>query len=157
VTSDERISPARVSHLGICVNDLEQSIRFYSDGLGFTPQLAWRRSEGAVTGDPLGVDGDVRGQYLELDGTTIELLWFVSSGAPTATPRPMNQLGLTHVTVLVDDLDATLDRLAACGGNDPRIDPRRLRPAARLGLADVLHRSRWHAPGDQPADVARCR
>src|SRR5205814_970977 len=109
-------SPARVSHLGICVSDVERSIRFYADGLGFTPQLAWRRSEGAVTGDPLGVDGDVRGQYLELDGTTIELLWFESSVPPTATPRPMNQLGFTHLAVLVDDLDATLDRLAACGG-----------------------------------------
>ena len=50
------------------------------------------------------------------DGTTLELLHFPQPGTRLARgPRPMNQVGLTHLSFLVEDLDAALARLAALG------------------------------------------
>ena len=49
------------SHLGICVSDLERSVRFYCEGLGFEPVAIppGRRAEFAalmeVRGGPAGV------------------------------------------------------------------------------------------------------
>jgi lactoylglutathione lyase len=41
-------------------------------------------------------------------------------------PRPLNRLGLTHLSFLVEDLDATLGRLESLGGQvlpETRIEP----------------------------------
>ena len=57
-----------------------------------------------------------RAVYLERDGVVIELLAYESPGAVgPAEARPMNQLGLTHLSLAVDDLDASLAELEAAG------------------------------------------
>jgi len=104
----------RVSHIGICVADLERSLTFYRDVLGFEP-----RSRAPFTGAPvdrlLGLDGvRLDAVWLERDGTRLELLRFDAPGTESsATPRPMNALGFTHLSLRVDDLDATLAELRA--------------------------------------------
>jgi len=46
----------------------------------------------------------------------IELLHYDEPPAHSGpTPRPMNQLGFTHLSLRVDDLDASLERFAAAG------------------------------------------
>jgi len=106
----------RLTHIGICVSDWERSLRFYRDVLGFT-----YRSELQVAGEPsntlLQLDNvDLRAIYLERDGTRIELLHFASPGhRSSTTPRPMNQLGLTHLSLRVDNLAATLADLKQAG------------------------------------------
>ena len=107
----------RLSHIGICVSDLERSLRFYRDGLGLA-----LRSQIEMAGEPAATllqlpDVHLRAVYLERDGTRIELLEYPSPGCTAAerTPRPMNQLGLTHLSLRVDDLDATLAELANVG------------------------------------------
>jgi catechol 2,3-dioxygenase-like lactoylglutathione lyase family enzyme len=116
----------RLTHVGICVADLERALVFYRDGLGFRP-----RSELEIGGEPTATllrlkDVDLHAVYLERDGVRIELLHYRSPGhAGTATPRPMNGLGLTHLSMRVDDLDATLRDLVAAGATalrDSRID-----------------------------------
>src|SRR5271155_915983 len=104
------------SHLGICVSDLERSLRFYCEGLGFAP------AESHVVGDEFGrlmeLDGVVlRSQFIRRDGVAIELLPY-SSPATTGEPvrRPMNQLGLTHLSVRVDDVDAVAAVVESLGG-----------------------------------------
>ena len=106
----------RMTHVGICVTDLGRSTRFYRDGLGFRV-----RSEFQVQGEPsdtlLRLPGvDLQAVYLERDGTRLELLYYVSPAAVgDGATRPMNGRGLTHISLRVDNLDATLADLAAVG------------------------------------------
>jgi glyoxylase I family protein len=106
----------RMTHIGLCVADLERATRFYRDGLGFTP-----RSELRISGEPtetlLGLrDVDLQAVYLERDGTRLELLHFVSPGATgDGTPRVMNGRGLTHLSLRVDNVADTLATLRPLG------------------------------------------
>jgi lactoylglutathione lyase len=109
-------STTAFSHVGICVSDLERSIRFYCDGLGF------ERGESipidATFGAALEVPGDLSltSQFIRRNGLAIELLYYVTP-APTGLPSEhRNQLGLTHLSFYVDDVDATATALVAAGG-----------------------------------------
>ena len=53
--------------------------------------------------------------YLRRDGLVLELLHF-AGGAKPARERTMNEPGLTHVSVSVDDIDAVCARVAQYGG-----------------------------------------
>lgn len=105
------------SHLGICVSDLERSVAFYCDGLGF--ERAEAHEVGAEFGALMELDGlRLRSQFLRgPGGVALELLAFASP-APTGDGRrrPLNALGLTHLSVRVDDVDAVAARLVALGG-----------------------------------------
>ena len=116
----------RVSHIGICVSDAERSLRFYRDAFGFRPV-----DEITVRGEPGNTllrlkDVDLRAIYLEREGVRIELLYYASPGhAGDETPRAMNALGLTHLSLRVDDVDAFLPRIEPAGGSvlaETRID-----------------------------------
>lgn len=106
----------RVSHVGVCVAELERSLAFYRDGLGFRER---RRLEvsGEETETLLGVGGvDLVAVFLERDGVQLELLHYRSPGHRGAgEPRPMNALGLTHLSLAVDDLDAVVATLEHAG------------------------------------------
>lgn len=108
------------NHVGQCVTDLARSRRFYEELLGFeqereisppdTPSDRLLRLEA-----PIGMTAC----YLRRDGFVLELLHFAGSGA---TPRPyrervMNEPGLTHVSLCVDDLDDVLRRVPEYGGS----------------------------------------
>jgi len=107
----------RLTHLGICVSDLERSLRFYRDVLGCEEvgRLELAGGHADTVNDLEGVK--VRAIYLERDGWRLELMGFDEPGwvGPKA-PRPMNQLGLTHLSFRVDDLDAVCAKLEASGG-----------------------------------------
>ena len=54
---------------------------------------------------------------LSRDGVTIELLGFRSPATIGDTARrPMNQLGLTHLSIRVDEVDAVASTIEALGG-----------------------------------------
>jgi catechol 2,3-dioxygenase-like lactoylglutathione lyase family enzyme len=126
--------PLRASHVGICVSDLERSLAFYRDALGFAVE-----SELRVAGEPSQTllrlrDVDLRAVYLVLGGLRIELLHYASPGhRGDAEPRAMNQLGLTHLSLRVDDLDRMQEQLESRGVRvlrDSRIDHAKLRARA---------------------------
>jgi len=99
------------------VSDLERALAFYRDGLGFT-EVSRLRFEDAGTQQLLGLPGaQLEAVYLRRDGTTLELLHFPRPGThlAAAAPRPMNQVGLTHLSFLVSDLDALLEELRTLG------------------------------------------
>jgi catechol 2,3-dioxygenase-like lactoylglutathione lyase family enzyme len=105
----------RLTHIGICVSDVERSLRFYRDALGFRVE-----HELHVEGEPsdtlLRLRGvDLRAVYLQRDGVRIELLHFASPPAPPARTRAMHERGLTHLSFRVADLDATMAALRAAG------------------------------------------
>lgn len=105
----------RLSHVGICVTDLERALRFYRDCLGFVEE---HRLE--IAGPPVDTllrlrDAHLHAVYLMRDGVRIELLHFATPPAPPRRDRVMNEPGLTHLSFRVADLDAVLDGLRAAG------------------------------------------
>lgn len=104
------------SHLGVCVSDLDRSLRFYTEGLGFEEAESW--AVGPEFGTLMEVEGvALQSRFLRREGCTIELLFYDNPGAQgPAERRPMNQLGLTHLCFKVDDVDATVARVVAAGG-----------------------------------------
>ncbi len=105
-----------LTHIGICVADVERSLRFYRDALGFAYV-----SELEVAGEPSDTllrltDVKLRAVYLERDGVRIELLHYASPRRkPAPRPREMNDLGFTHLSFRVSDFEGTLVALRAAG------------------------------------------
>ena len=153
-----------VSHFGICVADLERSLRFYCEGLGFEPVAS--HHVGAEFAALMEVDQvDVESRMVRRDGVTIELLDFVSPGVTgDGGRRPMNQLGLTHLSLRVDDVDQVATTIEGCGGTVVRATRTTLDLAGSPARLPLLHRSRrgahradGSAPLTGPGPVLRYR
>jgi lactoylglutathione lyase len=106
------------NHTGQIVTDLERSKRFYQEVLGFkfwyeiTPPDDMTAKLSCLE-PPLGVTAS----YLCLDGFVIELMHYSAPGATVAfKPRTMNEPGLTHLSISVDDVRATAEKAVAHGG-----------------------------------------
>ncbi len=105
----------RLTHIGICVSDLDRSLRFYRDLLGFELEHDLH-VEGEPTDTLLRLrDIVLDAVYLSRDGVRIELLRFHRPPAPPPRTRTMHEPGLTHLSFRVADLDATLAALRAAG------------------------------------------
>ncbi len=116
----------RLTHIGLCVADAERATGFYRDALGFR-EVSRLSASGAPSSTLLRLeDVALEAIYLERDGVRIELLHYAKPGhRGTDEPRPMNQLGLTHLSLRVDDLEATVASLRARGArvlDDTRIE-----------------------------------
>jgi glyoxylase I family protein len=110
---------SKVSHIGVCVSDLERSVRFYCDILGFVRSSTMPdvHVEGEPTDSLLQLrDVKLHAVYLERDGFRLELLHYASPRSSAKAPqRAMNDLGFTHLSVRVADVEATLAKLEAAG------------------------------------------
>src|SRR5882724_2291391 len=93
------------SHFGICVRNVERSLRFYCDGLGFEKAETFDVTD--AFGKALEVEGEVAGtsQFIRRGGMRIELLAYQSPGTTGEPSRRRNQLGITHLSFVVDDVD----------------------------------------------------
>jgi catechol 2,3-dioxygenase-like lactoylglutathione lyase family enzyme len=104
-------------HVGITVNDLDASIRFYHDVLGL--QFSNEPSpwfDGAELGPAVGVPGAALRQVSLLVGeTTLELLEYKSPPSETTSPLKSNSRGASHVAFLVDDIETEKAALEAKG------------------------------------------
>lgn len=110
----------RPSHLGLCVTDLARAERFWCDGLGFERAERYELTDTIAPGlaEALEVPApvDLVSQMIVLGEMKIELLDYRTpavEGTPSATRR---QLGLTHLSFWVDDVDAAAQRLVQFGG-----------------------------------------
>ena len=105
----------QADHTGITVRDMEASLVFWRDTLGF--KLLYRAHRGGayaaeVTGVP-GAEIDIA--VLLAPGHKIELLHYLApAGHEILEPRPCD-LGSVHLAFDIDDLDAALVHLAASG------------------------------------------
>jgi catechol 2,3-dioxygenase-like lactoylglutathione lyase family enzyme len=116
--SDDAVRP---SHLGLCVGDLERSLRFYRDGLGFTEAEGYDLDEQMLEGldRALEVSSPVklRSQMITNGDLKIELLYFEQPAPTGSASASRGQIGFTHLSFFVDDVDAVAARLAALGGS----------------------------------------
>lgn len=93
---------SRMHHIGIEVSAMAQSVKFYTEMLGFTKMSEYYFEE--------------RGRrivFLQLGDIAIELL-----SGPQNTPyveAPPPQCGYKHVALLADNVDAEVERLRALG------------------------------------------
>jgi catechol 2,3-dioxygenase-like lactoylglutathione lyase family enzyme len=151
-----RVAVERLTHLGICVSNLERALVFYRDGLGFR-ELGNLDVEGSEAATLLELPGvELRAVYLERDGVRIELLHYPAPGhVGGSEPRAMNALGLTHLSFRVQDLDATLATLERTGGRvleHTRTDnPRFSAAAVFVSDPDGTRIELVQAPGDPAA------
>lgn len=143
----------RMSHIGVCVSDWRRSLRFYGDALGFR-YVHEIEVQGPERDRLLGLSGvKLRALYLEREGVRIELLHYESPGHEgESAARPMNQLGLTHLSLRVEDLDAFLSELREAGATiheETRIDvPRAKTKAIFISDPDGTRIELVQQPGD---------
>jgi lactoylglutathione lyase len=106
------------NHVGLCVADTARSRRFYEGLLGF--RFWWELEppdEG--TSQLLQLDRPIglRATYLVRDGLVLELLAYSHRVLHAGSERVMDQVGLTHLSLSVSDLDAVLASVDAFGGS----------------------------------------
>ena len=105
-----------LTHIGMCVSNLERSRLFYTDLLGFKAVSKLEIADEA-TATLTEIPGmKLQCVFIERDGIRLELMNFPSPGHTGDTAyRPLNHVGLTHLALRVDDLDALLTRLERGG------------------------------------------
>lgn len=110
------MSVTGVRHAGIVVSDMNVSRRFYCDLLGMEVWADFRDDSEyvrAVTGVP---GADIWMIKLRAaDGGSIELLQYHSHPQPVPPPRRSCDVGVNHVALQVDNLDALHHKLHQAG------------------------------------------
>jgi methylmalonyl-CoA/ethylmalonyl-CoA epimerase len=94
----------RIDHIGVAVEDIDAAIALYQDS--FEMELAHRE-----TVESQGVEAVL----LDVGEGHVELLAPLGPDTPVGKYLAKNGTGLHHVAYAVDDIDATLERLAAAG------------------------------------------
>jgi len=92
---------AGIGHVAIKVTDLDRSLDFYVNKLGFAEMMRLNKDDGSVWLVYLRITDD---QYLE-----------VFPGAETERAPGWNANGLNHVCLAVADIDQVLAEIAAAG------------------------------------------
>ena len=92
-----------VLHIGIVVDDLEQSLR------------EWQRVFGVSVGDRWQSDVGVKVAFLDVAGTRLELVEYTGPIVERFGPVLARREGVHHVCFAVDDLDAALGAVRARG------------------------------------------
>jgi catechol 2,3-dioxygenase-like lactoylglutathione lyase family enzyme len=103
-------------HTGIVVTDLDVSLRFYRDLLGFTVQRCMNEAGGFI--DRMLALPDVKVTTCKLaspEGVLIELLQFQSHPQSPRADRSPCEIGPTHIALSVSDLDQAYRELTAAG------------------------------------------
>lgn len=107
----------RYSHTGQCVRDLARTRAFYVEVLGFEQVLDLDVSgPQSATLLRLPEPVELHTVYLRRDGFVLELLEFAQPEPMPARDRTVLEPGLTHISIGVEDLDATCAAVEAHGG-----------------------------------------
>jgi glyoxylase I family protein len=113
------LKPNHIEHVGIIVSDMDRSIDFYCNTLGFELSQRIDLCSGETVEKGVGIPGaQLQLAHLRLgtQSTLIELLCYLK---PISKPMPAdaksNDIGVGHVAFNVDDPDAYYDRLVSKG------------------------------------------
>ena len=129
-----------LAHTGFTVRDLDRSLAFYRDVLGMEVVFEQEKQGGylvAIVGYP---DAHVRMAHLAFagGGHRIELFQYLSPAGRGEASEPRD-VGITHVCLAVDDIDAVFGRVVAAGA-DPVSDPVLVDTGANAGGRGVYVR-----------------
>lgn len=107
------------SHVGICVSDIDRSMRFYCEGLGFEPAERYDLDSTQMPGldRSLEVEGPVTviSQMIQSGGMKVELLNYPGRPAQGSPSTSRGLLGLTHLSFNVEKVDSAAARLVEFG------------------------------------------
>jgi catechol 2,3-dioxygenase-like lactoylglutathione lyase family enzyme len=105
------------NHVGQCTADLARALAFYTELLGFEVERELDVPD-ASSAPLLAIEPPVglKAVYLRRGSFVLELLTFDRPGNPSRSQRVVNEPGLTHLSISVEDLDATVDRVPVLGG-----------------------------------------
>ena len=106
-------APVPSPRLGLAVGDLQKSVDFYIGALGFK-EVAMAQSVGKLLSTAMEVNSPLDVRFVQKGGLAIELLHFADHKNPVH--HPMNQRGLTNLTLAVDDLAAVSTLVKQHGG-----------------------------------------
>jgi LAO/AO transport system kinase len=119
-----------LDHIGIAVADIAEALKFYRDALGLEVEA------------PEDVPSQrVRAHFIPAGGAALELLEATAGDSPIATYLAKRGAGLHHITLRVEDIAATLERLKASG---VRLIDDVARPGAHGSLVAFIHPSSTH-------------
>ncbi len=108
---------AGVSHLGLCVTDLDASLRFYCDVLGFEVLTSIQSSSPQVAKLVELEEIDMSLKVIQLDPLRLELIQFSTPSPIGGGHGPFNRVGYTHLSLKVLDFDAELERVRRAGAH----------------------------------------
>ncbi len=100
----------RIDHIGIMTNDLDQSVEFYTDVLGFSVSNKIEMAEAGLSA-----------VFVEKDGSKIELMKCRGKNIPERSEGVKLKMGEgsipinDHITFSVDDIDATVTQIKKKG------------------------------------------
>ena len=94
----------KINHIGIAVKSLEESIPFYRDQLSMP-----------FSGIEEVAEQKVRVAMLQIGESKIELLEPTSDDSPVARFIEKNGPGIHHLAYEVEDIEAAIARMVACG------------------------------------------
>jgi len=100
----EKSMVTKLDHIGIAVSNLEESLKLYTEALGFKLQ-----------GTEIVEEQKVKVAFLPLGDTEIELLESTSPDGPVAKFIETRGQGIQHLAFKVDDLEKALEELKAKG------------------------------------------
>src|SRR6266480_7819344 len=118
-TSTTKTHPFRIlaaDHTGITVSNLERSLAFWRDVLGFEPSHTAHQT-GEMASEITGVAGaEIKLAVVKAPGGhKIELLQYLAPPDRKHVDLRPCDVGSVHVALLVDDLNAVLNTIAASG------------------------------------------
>jgi len=115
-TSTNELRIVAADHTGITVSNLERSLAFWRDVLGFELSHT-AHQKGEFAREITGVEGaEIKLAVLKTPGGhKIELLEYLAPvDRKCANVRPCD-VAFVHIALLVDDLEAMLDKISASG------------------------------------------
>jgi catechol 2,3-dioxygenase-like lactoylglutathione lyase family enzyme len=109
---------AELNHVGITVTDLDASLEFYRDVVGF--EVGLRTRAGGEWFDTLtrNEGADIEIAMLRLADFTLQLVQYHASGGATL-PLAHHKVGSPHLCIQVDDVDVRHEKIVASGLYEP--------------------------------------
>jgi len=116
-----------IRHTGIVVSDVEKSIDFYTNLLGFEIKKDMMESGDYIDNFSALKDARVRTVKMTLENQDmVELLWYESHPEKPDMERPITRIGCSHIAMTVENLDDTYERLVSAGvefNSPPQLSP----------------------------------
>ena len=107
-----------LAHIGHAVSDMERSVRFYTELIGFEMDRELNFQPEQITDLlVLGEPRSMRVIYLLLGSFTLELMQMSPEGRPGAPSRGFEETGITHFSFVVDDPADVFARVEDYGGS----------------------------------------